>query len=181
MTIILETERLLLSSLTESDSSFVFDLYTDQKFIKGVGDKGFKTVEDAHKYLVDNLIRHYDKHGFGLWKVTMKDNHSNVGICGLVQRQSLLYADIGFGFLTDYHRLGIGKEAAAATLEYATNKMKMQQVLAITSLDNIASQNLLGTIGLKKQAEVNMPEYNEPSVLYALYNDSVFLTDPNLS
>ncbi|WP_395373576.1 GNAT family N-acetyltransferase [Marinicella sp. W31] len=172
----IETQRLILTELEDADTGFVFSLYTDPTFIKGVGDKGIKNTEDANRYLHENLIGHYRAHGFGLWKVTLKSNQQAQGICGLVQRQSLLYPDVGFGFLKSAQRQGFGTESATAVLDYAQHQLGLSQVLGITSEENQGSQKLLEKIGLRRQPNVVMPEYGKESVvMFALKNDTVVL------
>lgn len=173
---LINTERLALNELTDEDTEFVFRLYTDPTFIMGVGDKGIRDLQDANRYLHDNLRAHYQKHGFGLWKVALKSNHQALGICGLVQRESLLYPDVGFGFLRSAQRQGIGTESAAAVLHYAQQELQLSQILGITSEQNTGSQQLLKKIGLHRQPDILMPEYGEESVvLFALKSNTPVL------
>ena len=172
----IETQRLMLTELEDADTAFVFQLYTDPTFIKGVGDKGIRNQADANRYLHENLIGHYRSHGFGLWKVTLKSTQEALGICGLVQRESLLYPDVGFGFLHKAQQQGVGTASASAVLDYAREQLGLSQILGITSEENLGSQKLLKKIGLHRQPNIVMPEYGEQSVvLFALINDTEVL------
>ena len=172
---IVTTERLILTELQDSDTDFVLRLYTDPSFRYGVGDKGIHDTATANQYLHENLISHYKQHGFGLWKVTLKQDQKPLGICGLVQRASLLYPDVGFGFLSDAQGQGVGTESAQAVLAYAQNQLQLQQILGITSEANQASQQVLHKIGLSRQPDIRMPEYEDTVVLFALQSDAPVL------
>lgn len=63
----IETERLLLRRFTEDDAEFILNLLNEPDWIKYIGDKGIKTIEDAKKYIEQSLIKMYNELGFGLY------------------------------------------------------------------------------------------------------------------
>jgi RimJ/RimL family protein N-acetyltransferase len=67
---------------------------------------------------------------------------------GLVNRTGLNDIDIGFSFLARYRRKGYGYESSKAMLAYARDILKIDRVVAITHIDNTASENLLKKLGL---------------------------------
>jgi [ribosomal protein S5]-alanine N-acetyltransferase len=48
---IIETDRLTLSKVTEDDASFILALLNTPGWLKFIGDRGVKTIEDAQKYI----------------------------------------------------------------------------------------------------------------------------------
>ncbi len=52
-------------------------------------------------------------------------------------------------FLEKFRSKGYGYESASAVIEYGVQKLGMKRIVAITSLDNIASGKLLEKIGLQ--------------------------------
>lgn len=64
-------------------------------------------------------------------------------MCGLIKRDSLEDVDIGFAFFRDIPFKGYGYESASAIIEYGVQKLGMKRIVAITSVDNIASGKLL--------------------------------------
>src|SRR5690606_14890466 len=48
---VLETERLLLRRLGDEDAAFILELLNQPSFIRFIGDKGVRTLADAHDYL----------------------------------------------------------------------------------------------------------------------------------
>ena len=63
---VVETERLALRRLRLDDAEFIFRLVNDPSFIRYIGDKGVRTLDDARKYLSEGPLASYDRHGFGL-------------------------------------------------------------------------------------------------------------------
>jgi RimJ/RimL family protein N-acetyltransferase len=147
--IILETERLILRHLSVDDAPFVLDLLNQPSFLKYIGDKGVRTLEDARQYVVNGPQASYEKNGFGLYCVELKADGTPIGISGLVRRDTLPDADIGFAFLPAYWSKGYAFESAAAVMRYAREVLSLNRILAIASPDNEPSARLLGRIGLK--------------------------------
>ena len=146
---ILETERLIIRELMESDAPFILQLLNEPSFIYFIGDKEVRTIEDARQYILSGPVASYQRNGFGLYLVALKDTATPIGMCGLIKRDELSDPDIGFAFLPDYWSRGFGLEAASAVLKLGADVLHLKRILAITSPDNDASGKLLTRIGLK--------------------------------
>ncbi len=146
---ILETERLIIRELVDSDAPFILQLLNEPSFIYYIGDKGVRTLEDARQYILNGPVLSYERNGFGLYLVSLRDNDTPIGMCGLIKRDELPDPDIGFAYLPDYWSKGFGFEAASAVLKYGSEVLQLKRLLAITSPDNESSGKLLTKIGLK--------------------------------
>ncbi|ARJ23103.1 alanine acetyltransferase [Bacillus mycoides] len=147
--IVLETERLALRWLDVKDAPFILELVNDPAWIQFIGDKGIKNLEDAKKYILNGPVDMYNKMGFGLYLVERKEDLTPLGMCGLIKRDSLEDVDIGFAFLEKFRSKGYGYESAAAVIEYGVQKLGLKRIVAITSIDNVASGTLLEKVGLR--------------------------------
>ncbi|MGW6194185.1 GNAT family N-acetyltransferase [Bacillus cereus] len=147
--IVLETERLTLRWLDVKDAPFILELVNDPAWIQFIGDKGIKNLEDAKKYILNGPVDMYNKMGFGLYLVERKEDLTPLGMCGLIKRDSLEDVDIGFAFLEKVRSKGYGYESAAAVIEYGVQKLGLKRIVAITSIDNVASGTLLEKVGLR--------------------------------
>ena len=163
---ILETQRLVLTELSETDAAFMLELLNSPAWLKYIGDRGVKTLEDAAQYILNRIIPSYLKNGFGFYLVKLKENSSSIGICGLVKREGLEHIDIGFAFLPGYEGRGYGYESASKVMEFAREILKLGTIVAITTKDNIASINLLKKIGLRFKEMMNLPGDNEELMLF---------------
>ena len=101
---IFETERAILREITKDDAEFILDLLNQPSFIKYIGDRNVRTLEQARDYIESRFTESYRKFGFGMWAVELKETSQPIGLCGFVKRGGLPEADIGFAFLPQFER-----------------------------------------------------------------------------
>jgi RimJ/RimL family protein N-acetyltransferase len=163
---VLETERLILRRISIADAEFVLRLLNEPSFIRYIGDRGVRKLEDAREYIVNRLIASYERNGYGLYLVELREDSISIGISGLVKRDTLPDADIGFAFLPEYWSKGYAVESAVAVMNYARETLKLDRILAITSPDNAASAKLLGKIGLRYERMIKLSDDAEDVKLF---------------
>ena len=163
---ILETDRLILCEQTEDDAPAILEIMNSPGWLKYIGDRGVKNLEDARSYILNGAMKSYEQHGFGLYLVKLKDGHAPLGICGLIQRPGLAHVDIGFAFLPEYEGRGYGFESASAVMNYARLVLKIGVVVAITTRDNQASISLLNKIGFRFREMVTLSGDSEELMLF---------------
>ncbi|AUB44101.1 Protein N-acetyltransferase, RimJ/RimL family (plasmid) [Nostoc flagelliforme CCNUN1] len=115
---VLETERLVLRRLSVEDSEFILEILNDPLWLRFIGDKGVRTLDDAREYILKNPVAMYERFGFGLYLVELKEKSVSIGICGLIKRDSLEDVDIGFAFLPKFRGKGYAYESASAVMMY---------------------------------------------------------------
>ena len=153
----LETERLRLRRLGEDDAAFILRLVNDPDWLRYIGDRGVRSLEDARRYVAAGPAAMHDRHGFSLLAVERKSEPGPIGICGLIRRETLPDVDIGFAFLPDFRGEGYAHESASAVLAWARDVLKLPRVIAIASVDNARSRRLLEKIGLSFEKTVRLP------------------------
>jgi RimJ/RimL family protein N-acetyltransferase len=163
---VLETERLILRRLSTDDAAFVLELLNEPSFVRYIGDRGVRNLEDAAQYILNRLVSSYERNGFGLYLVELRESRIPIGICGLVKRDTLPDPDIGFAFLPVYWSRGYAAESAAAMMNYAKEELGLNRILAITSPDNEASAKLLSKIGLRFERLIKLSEDVEEVKLF---------------
>ena len=52
----LETERLLLEPMTINEAPFILELYNSPNFIKFIGDRNIKSIDDAENYIINKFV-----------------------------------------------------------------------------------------------------------------------------
>jgi RimJ/RimL family protein N-acetyltransferase len=164
--IVIETERLRLRKLSIGDAEFVLELLNEPSFLRYIGDKGVRNLDDARQYILNGPVASYERNGFGLYLVELKENGTPIGISGLVKRDTLPDPDIGFAFLPAYWSKGFAVESAVAVMNYAREALGLTRIVAITSLDNEASAKLLGKIGLRFERIIKLSEDAEEVKLF---------------
>ena len=155
--VVFETDRLVLRRLTEEDAPFILRLLNEPSFLEHVGDRGVRNLADARQYILSGPVASYERHGFGLFLVEVKEGGAPIGICGLLKRDVLDEVDLGFAFVPESWSKGYAFESATATLAYAHDVQHLKRVVAITSQDNVASIGLLVKLGFYFDRMVLMP------------------------
>lgn len=164
---IIETERLILRELSTDDAEFILELLNEPSFIRNIGDKDVRTTADACQYILNGPRTSYERFGFGLYLVEIKDSGLPIGICGLLKREALENADIGFAFLPRFWSRGYAFESASAVMIYAKEMLGLNRILAVVNPDNEASIRVLGKIGLRYERMVRLSEDGPEIELFA--------------
>lgn len=164
---ILLTERIQLDGASMTDAPFFFKLMNSPNWLQFIGDRGITSEELAANYIKNNIVKSYNEHDFGLYKMSLRETRIPIGICGFLKRDYLDHADIGFAILPKYEGKGYVFEAAKKLMEYGSNTLKLHPILAITSRDNLRSQKLLLKIGLKETGTLSPPNDNEELLLFS--------------
>src|SRR5829696_7304774 len=146
---VLGTERLSLRQFTVDDAQFILTLLNEPSFLRYIGDKQVRNLEAAQQYILNGPIATYERNGFGLYLVELRESQTPIAMCGLLKREELPDPDIGFAFLPSFWSKGFAFEAAAAVLKDARERLGLERILAITSLDNEASIKLLQRLGFR--------------------------------
>jgi ribosomal-protein-alanine N-acetyltransferase len=159
----LETPRLILRRIDFDDAPFVIDLLNQPSFLANIGDKGVRSIDDAHRYMREGPMAMYEKYGFGLWHTARKSDGATVGMCGLLKRDNLPDPDIGYAFLPEYWGSGYAFEAAEATLHHGAGKFGLERIIAVVSPGNTASIRVLEKLGMRQERMIAMRP-GEPEV-----------------
>jgi RimJ/RimL family protein N-acetyltransferase len=146
---VLETSRLALRHFRSDDADFIVRLLNEPSFIEFIGDKGVRTTEQANQYLLNGPMDSYNRFGYGLNMVELRETGEPIGMCGLVRRENLDDADIGYAFLEQYWSNGYARESAEAVLDHARNMLGLERIVAIVTPENHSSIRLLEKVGLR--------------------------------
>ncbi|MTI21875.1 N-acetyltransferase [Fulvivirga sp. RKSG066] len=166
--VLITTDRLHLSLLeAQPDAAFIYELLNSPGWKTFIGDRKVHSVEEAQNYISTRLASSYLKHGFGLYKVALKDG-TPLGICGLLKRDHLLNVDIGYAMLPQHEGQGYTYEAAQATLKYAKDTLGFEVVLGITDTENTASQKLLEKLGFRFVKSGFLEDFEGESMVYEI-------------
>ena len=167
-TIVFATPRLSLRQLTTGDATFICELLNDPDFVRFVADRGVRTDDDARRYIADGPVASYARHGFGLWLVERNDDGTPIGICGLLKRDVLPDADIGFAFLPAFRARGYAHEAAAAVLASALPRFGLARVSAVVNPENAGSIRVLEKLGMTFERMVRLSDTAREIKLFAI-------------
>ena len=165
---ICETQRLTLRQLTAEDAPFIMGLLNEAPFLRFIGDRGVRNLDDARRYIETGPQESYARHGFGLWLVVVRETEEPIGICGLLKREGLQDPDLGFAYTEGAWGRGYGREAARAVITFAATSPRLPRLLAITSVDNVRSIRLLEKVGFAYDGLTRLGPQAEPVRLFSL-------------
>ncbi len=163
---ILETRRLALRLIEVGDAAFILQLLNEPSFLRFIGDRGVRTLDDARAYIEQGPIASYRRHGLGLWLAQRRDDGTPIGMCGLLKRDNLDDIDIGFAYLPAYWGQGYAYEAAAAVMDHGRRVLGLPRIVAIVSPDNAGSIRLLEKIGLVFERRIELNGDGRETSLY---------------
>jgi RimJ/RimL family protein N-acetyltransferase len=152
----IETARLMLHEFTETDAGFVLRLVNEPSFLRYIGDRGVRNLEDARRYIADGPVAGYARFGYGLMRVERKSDGTTIGMCGILKRESLPDPDIGFSFFPEFWSQGYALESAQAVMAHARSALGLGRIVAITTVDNEPSIRLLGKLGFRFERMIRM-------------------------
>ena len=167
---VLDTERLSMRWLTLEDADLMLDVWNDPAFVKHVGDRGIRTVEQAHETLLSGAFKLYEDYGYGPFRMALKAGDVPIGTCGLFRREGYDDPDIGWSVLPGFGRQGYAYEAASAVLEYGQSELGIKRILAFVSPENRPSIGLAEKIGLRFERLTRLVGEEDYVSLYSVTN-----------
>lgn len=173
MKTIIETSRLLLREMNEDDFSNLCTILQDEEVMYAY-EHAFSD-EEVEAWL-NNQLKRYDKYGFGLWAVILKETGQFIGQTGLSMQpyNDLEILEIGYLFAKKFWHKGYATEAAKACKDYAFDQLNQREVYSIIRDTNIASINVAKRNGMVKVAEF-IKHYYGMDMLHHLYLATSFL------
>jgi RimJ/RimL family protein N-acetyltransferase len=170
--IVCETPRLRLRHLEARDAAFILELLNEPAFLRHIGDRGVRNMEDARDYIRTGAVSGYDRpilgrSGLGLYRVELQEGAIPVGVCGLLKRDYLQDVDVGFALLQAFHNRGYAFEAAEAVIRHGRQVLGFERIVAITTPDNQASIKLLRRLGLEFERTLRAPDVDRETSLFS--------------
>ncbi|MCG9792955.1 GNAT family N-acetyltransferase [Flavobacterium algicola] len=152
MSIIIETERLVLRELNNLDAEGMFVLDSNPRVHEYLGKNPVFSIEKSREY-IENIKKQYLENGIGRYAVVLKENNQFIGWCGikfitLPENNHNNFYEIGYRLIEDYWQQGYGYESAKAWLDYGFNTMNIRTLYASANIENKGSRRILEKIGM---------------------------------
>ena len=136
---ILETKRLILRELEQEDYEDLYKILADSDIMQHYP----YTFDEARvrNWITRNRER-YEKDGFGLWAVVLKETGEMIGDCGITLQNihGQMLPEVGYHIRRDHQRRGYASEAAAACIRWAFENRDFPAVYSYMKYTNIPSQ-----------------------------------------
>lgn len=144
----IETERLILRRMRESDADDAYRYTSDPEVTRFVPLAQSQSKADAQAF-VRSLTSNYEAAQVAPWAVVLKDSGRNIGICGYENwGPKSDRAEFGFMFARDTWGQGYAREASAAVIRFGFERMSLNRIEARTRPDNASARHLLEKLGM---------------------------------
>ena len=144
-----ETERLLLRRWRPADRDPFAAMNADPVVMEHFLSVMTRAESDA---FVDQIEAAFERDGFGLWAVEVRDGSPFIGFVGLnVPRfEAPFMPAVEIGWRLDRHHWGRGyaTEAARAVLAVGFHDVGLEEIVSFTSTGNVRSQQVMERIGM---------------------------------
>ncbi|MHC5615143.1 MAG: GNAT family N-acetyltransferase [Nostoc sp.] len=163
MTILLETERLIIRSwIPERDAKQAFVIYSNPKVTHFLGKASRPaSIESQRQRLIEGIERsHQRNNGTGSWAIVEKETTTIVGTILLLQlpdSDSLPTQDYEVGWHLRQASWGKGyaTEAGQVMLNYGFSVLKLPVIYAVVKPENHASMRVTERLGMKPIGRTN--------------------------
>ena len=155
----LETARLKLTALKETDLDFFLEIQTDiraREFLGGPVEVSIAKEKFQAALLAMPPVRH--------WAVRNSKSEP-LGLITLSDHQGDSRLEIAYQFLPRFWGQGFASEALSVVLAYTLNDLRLPTVLAETQSRNLRSRALLEKVGLRPWK--TLERFGEEQTIYS--------------
>lgn len=162
----IETKRLLLREYSPDDFDALYAILSDPETMRHYP----APFDEARtRRWIDWNLENYEKYGFGLWAVVLKETGAFIGDCGLTLQNidGEALPEIGYHIHRDHWRRGYAKEAARAVRDWAFENTDYDALYSYMKYTNVASYSTALANGMRLLKEYPDPK-NTVSRAYAV-------------
>ena len=143
----LETERLFIRPYTHDDLEELIEMRTDPEVYRYLGGPERQNRVEITKRL-DFYLQCYEKLGFGMSAMILKENGETIGGSGLQPLEDTGEIEVGYSLKKNYWRRGIGYECANAWLRYGFGVAGLERIVAVADKENVGSWRIMEKCGM---------------------------------
>ncbi len=141
MKYLIETPRLRLREMEETDAPFMHYLNSDPEVLRFIGDAPYDPA--AALDIVRYVRAQYAEYGIGRWLIEFSATGQTLGWCGLKMLNDAGEVDLGYRFPRHFWGLGFGFEAAEACVRYGFEHLRLKRLTARAMPENLGSMRIL--------------------------------------
>ncbi len=157
----LKTERLWLRAWKEEDREPFYRLNSNPEVMEFFPNT---LTKEQSNTLIDNCIRKFEiQGGWGLWAVEVKESGEFIGFVGL--NTPILefpfsscshIVEIGWRLDKPFWGKGYACEAARKVLDFGFTELRLDEIVAFTTLKNARSENVMKKLGMIRDKKTFM-------------------------
>jgi RimJ/RimL family protein N-acetyltransferase len=142
------------------------------------------TREQSHE-AIDRYLAAFDRDGFSFFAATLRDTGDFIGTIGMQTMRDAVpnlpqpAVEIGWRLAQSAQGKGLATEGARVIVDFAFNKLGLNEVVAIAALPNQPSRRVMEKLGMTHRPELDFNHTRVPAghqyqrhTLYSLRNPS---------
>lgn len=145
---IIITNRLIFRKLTMNDLDEYYKLEKDPLVRKYIPNMRDSTYIECKESLSKHIEKYKDNSGLHTWAVVLRDNRKFIGITGFRYLDELDRVEIGIRLMPEYWGNGYATETGKALIQYAFERLGLNEIIAMAVPDNEKSMKSLQNIGM---------------------------------
>jgi ribosomal-protein-alanine N-acetyltransferase len=166
----MQTERLVIRELRESDVDGAHRVYGDPEVMRYVGADGTPRTREQSAAGVARMMDGQRRNGFSLWAVELADAGEMIGVCGVVHVDGTgPDVELVYEFQRSAWGKGYATEAARACLDAALGPLGLKRVVALAYPENAQSIRIMQKLGMQEVGIVTA--YGHELMCYEAFAD----------
>ena len=146
MATLFETERLCVREIEALDFDDMMEVYGDLDAMEFVGDGSALPAEDCKRW-IEITKGNYEKRGYGMSCVTLRETGETVGFCGLTHPGNQDDPELKYAYHRRFWRRGFATEAGRGMVAFGEAKHELKRIIATVDPDHGVSHAVLQKCG----------------------------------
>ncbi|WP_211770977.1 GNAT family N-acetyltransferase [Kutzneria sp. CA-103260] len=150
----LDTARMWLRRITESDSDGLFEIFSDDEVTRYYAFDTFTHIDQARDLAVRSVAQ-YQQGEAMRWRLLLAGAAQIIGTCGYTcWNREHHFAILGYDLARPYWGRGLMSEAAGAVVRLGFEQMALNRIEATVLVDNAASIRVLSRAGFQREGRL---------------------------
>jgi len=162
MSMILQTERLIIRKFKPTDLASLLDMFTDSEVMKYIGPRRVLTQNETEEWLL-NILYKQDRE-LTRYAIVLKETDELIGVAGLQDEDVI--KDFGYYFRRSHWGKRYAQEACSAIINYIENTLQIRDYQTFIADENINSIKMIKKLGM--QSIRSIKKSGEQGHLYKL-------------
>lgn len=143
----LETNRIFLRLLNETDIEAVFEMRSDADIMRFI--RPLQTNRREAENWINLVSSRWAKERIGFCAMIEKSSGKFIGWCGLWRLTETKETEVGYALFKEFWGKGYAVEASKAFLAYGFETLNLEKIVAVTDPSNKNSRRVMEKLGMK--------------------------------
>ncbi|MGZ5062077.1 MAG: GNAT family N-acetyltransferase [Usitatibacter sp.] len=152
---VLETPRLVMRQLRESDWDPLALMYADPDVMRFIGTGVTLNREETWRSIA-NMLGHWQLRGFGMWALEIRETGEIAGRAGFIEPPGWPGFELGWLLGKPYWGKGYATEAARAALRHGFDAMGRERIVSFIRPGNAPSIRVAERLGETLAGEIEL-------------------------